>query len=333
MHVVGNADETGLSNPPDRNNSADVSGAGISQAPRSLSPAVATIEPIFPSWEARGDLWGYRPSSVAFPRLRWSTDIAISAAGLTGYTISRSFAITRQTVPQQGLDRSTISWGLDRNIIGNPSTSADKASDVTLVVTMVGAPVLALLTQPGVHGFENVVRRPLVLYGESLLLAEAGTRLLKRSADRPRPFTYLPESERPGRSRVQCQRRWRLFVDAFRACNHQLYRGLVCGRGQPAVPSFRRVAGARRRCLDRRSPGRRHRQPADQGRPAFPFGCAGWRSNWNGQRSVQSYPSFIAMYSLMAGRPRVPRGHAWLETTAGYLLGVGVGVGLSSLAY
>ena len=82
------------------------------QAPRSLSPAVATIQPIFPSWEARGDLWGIRPSSVAFPRLRWSTDIAISAAGLTGYTISRSFAITRETVPQQGLDRSRlISWG------------------------------------------------------------------------------------------------------------------------------------------------------------------------------------------------------------------------------
>jgi len=85
---------------------------------RSLSPAVAIIEPIFSSWEARGDLSGNRPSSVAFPRLRWSTDIAISAAGLAGFTISRSFAITRQTVPQQGLDRSTISWGLDRNIIG-----------------------------------------------------------------------------------------------------------------------------------------------------------------------------------------------------------------------
>ena len=195
---------------------------------------------------------------------------------------------------------------------------------------MVGAPVLALLTQPGVHGFENVVRRPLVLYGESLLLAEAGTRLLKRSADRPRPFTYLPESECPASSRVQCQRRWRLFVDAFRACNHQLYRGLVCGRGQPAVPSFRRVAGARRRCLDRRSPGRATgnlRIKADQHFPSDVL-----VGGLIGRVSGVSIP-LLHSYVFPDGRqaPR-PRGHAWLETTAGYLLGVGVGVGLSEVS-
>ena len=202
---------------------------------------------------ARRPLRGNRPSSVAFPRLRWSTDIAISAAGLTGYTISRSFAITRQTVPQQGLDRSTISWGLDRNIIGNPSTSADKASDVTLVVTMVGAPVLALLTQPGVHGFENVVRRPLVLYGESLLLAEAGTRLLKRSADRPRPFTYLPESERPASSAYNVNEDG-AFLSMPSGHATISFTAASYAAADNLLSILHPVAGARRRCLDRRSP-------------------------------------------------------------------------------
>ena len=299
------------------------------QAPRSLSPAVATIEPIFPSWEARGDLWGNRPSSVAFPRLRWSTDIAISAAGLTGYTISRSFAITRQTVPQQGLDRSTISWGLDRNIIGNPSTSADKASDVTLVVTMVGAPVLALLTQPGVHGFENVVRRPLVLYGESLLLAEAGTRLLKRSADRPRPFTYLPESERPASSAYNVNEDGAFLsmpsghaTISFTAASYAAADNLL---SHPSAGWQEHVAVASIGGLLAGATGNL-RIKADQHFPSDVL-VGGLIGTVSGV-SIPLLHSYVFPDGRQAPRPR---GHAWLETTAGYLLGVGVGVGLSEV--
>jgi len=117
--------------------------------------------------------------------------------GLGGTAIGLTLSAEQQAVPDEGLDPSGINWGIDRDAIGDPSTSAEKASDVAVAITLAGPPVLALLTQPGVHGFGNVVRRPFLLYGESLLLAHAITQVLKPVTARPRPFTYLPAGERP----------------------------------------------------------------------------------------------------------------------------------------
>ena len=194
------------------------------QTPGSLVPVAAIAQPVFPSWDAGDVVGGYgaeRPgsavtresvpagamlgaagaqgsSSVALPELNWWSDGILGAVGLAGNAIGLSLSVTRQAVPEEGLDPSSINWGIDRDVIGNPSTSAEtrrvmwpssRRSPVR--------PVLALLTQPGVHGFGNVVRRPFVLYGESLLLAQAFTQVLKPAIARPRPFTYLPAAERP----------------------------------------------------------------------------------------------------------------------------------------
>src|SRR5512133_3070269 len=120
------------------------------QALVSLAPAVAVAQPVFPSWSA-DDLTGQygagRPgsaaiqrfapanvilgaagsqssSSVALPELRWWTDGVLGALGLGGNAIGLTLSVTRQDVPQEGLDPSGINWGIDRNTIGNPSTSA-----------------------------------------------------------------------------------------------------------------------------------------------------------------------------------------------------------------
>ena len=134
------------------------------------------------------------------PSCTGSSDGVLGAVGLAGNAIGLSLSVTLQAVPEEGLDPSNINWGIDRDAIGNPSTSADKASNVAVFATLAGPPLLALLTQPGVHGFGNVIRRPFVLYGESVLLAQAFTQVLKPAIDRPRPFTYLPASERPTES-------------------------------------------------------------------------------------------------------------------------------------
>ena len=133
---------------------------------------------------------------VPLPELHWRSDGILGAASLAGLLIGLELPVTRRDVPAQGLDPSTIDWKIDRDIVGHPSTSADNASDVFLLATVLAPPVLALATQHGVHGVDRF-RRPVVLYGQSLLLAEACVQLLKPAADRARPFTYLPASERP----------------------------------------------------------------------------------------------------------------------------------------
>jgi hypothetical protein len=110
---------------------------------------------------------------VALPELHWRSDGVLGAAALAGIVIGLNLPVTRREVPEQGLDPSTIGWAIDRDIVGDSSTSADNASDVFLLATLLGPPVLALATQPGVHGLGDLVRRPVVLYGQSLLLAEA----------------------------------------------------------------------------------------------------------------------------------------------------------------
>lgn len=326
------------------------------QAPQPLAPVMATVDPIFPSWSPRdlrrtslgpivvvgaaqglgsagaeAGVGGDGSSPHALPRVGWWTDGVVTAAALGAYALSRSFSITRQVVPPQGLDPSNINLGIDRHIIGHPSTGADRASDVTLVATMVGAPVLALLTQPGVHGWENVVRRPLVLYGEAMLVAEAGSQLLKKSADRPRPFTYLPESERPTGS-------------AYDVTGDGAFLSMPSGH---ATISFTAASfAATDNLLSHPDAGwREHVAVAAVG--ALLAGATGnlrVKANQHfptdilvggliGTASGVSIPLLHSYVFPGGGQAPRPSGHAWLETAAGYLVGAGVGVGLASVAY
>ena len=325
-----------------------------SQAHPSLV-AVTTLEPAFPSWHAR-DLPGLSPeptlgpplatpprpagtrvaarhdgsNPVALPHLRWSTDAVVGGVSLAAFAISRGMSITRQAVPPQGLDPADINLGIDRNIIGHPSTGADKASDVTLVATMVGAPVLALVTQPGVHG-TDALRRPLVLYGESMLLAEAASQLLKRSSDRPRPFTYLPASERPTGSAYDVNSDG-AFVSmpsghatisftaaSFAATDNLLSHPDAGWKEHVAVASLgAMLAGA---TGELRIKANQH----------FPTDIL--VGGLIGTASGASIPLLHRYVFPGGGEAPRPSGHQWLETAAGYLLGAGVGVGLASLAY
>jgi membrane-associated phospholipid phosphatase len=298
------------------------------QAVETLGPALAAAEPLFSSWSPAGRTLA--PS--AHPRLRWLTEGVVTAASAGAWVLSRGLSITHQGVPPQGLDPSKIGLGIDRNSIHHPpSTSADKASDKTLVATMVGAPVLALLTQPGVHGIGNVVRRPLVLYGESLLLAEAGSRLLKRSADRARPFTYLPVSDRPTSSAYDVNADGAFLsmpsghatisftAASFAATDNLLSHPDAGWREHVAVAAVGGLlAGATGEL----------RIKADQHFPTDVLvgGLIGTASG--------AFIPLLHSYVLPDGRrAQHPAGHAWLETATGYLLGAGLGVGITSLAY
>ena len=270
-------------------------------------------------------------TSVALPELHWSSDGVLGAVGLAGNAIALGLSTTLQSVPEQGLDPSNISWGIDRNSIGKASTGAYTASNATVLATLVGVPAFALLTQPGVHGFENVVRRPFVLYGESLLLAQGFTQLLKPAINRPRPYTYLPASERPTES-------------GYDVTKEEAFRSMPSGH---AATTFAAASyAATDNLLSHPDAG-----SAEHAAVAAVGGLLAGLTSTLRVEAGQHFPTDIMVGGLIGtasgvsvpllhsyvfpggGRAPHPGGHAWLVTAAGYVLGTAAGVGLASVAY
>jgi membrane-associated phospholipid phosphatase len=274
---------------------------------------------------------GSAPSETALPQLHGLSDIALGGASLAGIAIGLELPVTLHSVPPQGLDPSTIGWGIDRNIVGNPSTSADQASDVFLLATVLAAPLLALATQPGVHDLGERVRRPVVLYGESLLLAEACVQLLKPAVDRARPFTYLPASERPSGGNYDVTTP-DAFVSmpsghsavAFAAAAYAASDNLLA---RPGAGTAEHVAVASVGALLAGFTGGL-RVRADQ---HFPTDAM--VGSLIGTASGVSVP-MLHHYVLPDGRRAPhPGGHAWLMSAGGYVVGAVLGAGLSSVVY
>jgi membrane-associated phospholipid phosphatase len=271
------------------------------------------------------------PIPTPLPQLHGFFDGALSAASLAGIAIGLELPVTRQSVPAPGLDPSTIGWAIDRDIVGHPSTSADEASDIFLLATALGPPVLALATQPGLHGFGERVRRPVVLYGQSLLLAEACVQLLKPAADRARPFTYLPASERPSDGSYDVTTR-DAFVSmpsghsalGFAAAAYAATDNLLA---RPGAGAAEHVAVASVGALLAGFTGNL-RIRADQ---HFPTDAI--VGSLIGTASGVSVP-LLHRYLLPGGRGAPhPGGHAWLMSAGGYAVGAVAGAGLSSLVY
>jgi membrane-associated phospholipid phosphatase len=264
---------------------------------------------------------------VPLPELHWRSDGILGAASLAGIVIGLELPVTRRDVPAQGLDPSTIDWKIDRDIVGHPSTNA---SDVFLLATVLAPPVLAWATQPGVHGLDRF-RRPVVLYGQSLLLAEACVQLLKPAADRARPFTYLPTSERPAEGSYDVTTR-DAFVSmpsghsalAFAAASFAATDNLLV---RPSAGTAEHVAVASLSAMLAGFTGNL-RVRADQ---HFPTDAL--VGSLIGTASGVSVP-MLHEY-LLPGGQHVPHpgGHAWLMSAGGYVVGAALGVGLSSLVY
>jgi len=290
--------------------------------------AVGQVQASISAFAAPAD---QNPIPTALPQLHGFFDAALSGGSLAGIAIGLELPVTRQSVPAEGLDPSTIGWAIDRDVVGHPSTSADKASDAFLLATVLGPPLLALATQPGLHGFGERVRRPVVLYGQSLLLAEACVQLLKPAADRARPFTYLPASERPSDGSYDVTTR-DAFVSmpsghsalGFAAAAYAATDNLLA---RPGAGTAEHVAVASVGALLAGFTGSL-RVRADQ---HFPTDAM--VGSLIGTASGVSVP-MLHRYLLPDGRHAPhPGGHAWLMSAGGYVLGAAGGAGLSSLVY
>lgn len=130
------------------------------------------------------------------PELRWQTEAPLIAAGAGLFAVGANLSITHKSVPPEGLDPSDVGLSLDRRSIGENSTHADTQSDYFRNAALAYPLVLALASQPSGARVSGTLRRS-IPYAEALLIAEGLSAVIKGSADRPRPFNYLPVDQRP----------------------------------------------------------------------------------------------------------------------------------------
>lgn len=123
------------------------------------------------------------------------TDWFILGGG-AGLALFSHFALDAriQEVPPTGLDPDDIVFELDRNSIHDPHSSALAASDMFLLASLAYPTAISLVTADS--GWDSHLEMWRI-QGEALALGVGATTFLKVVFSRPRPYTYLPEDERP----------------------------------------------------------------------------------------------------------------------------------------
>jgi membrane-associated phospholipid phosphatase len=135
-------------------------------------------------------------ASTVYPEFRWQVETPLVASGVALLAVGSSLSVTHKIVPAAGLDPADIRLTIDRRVVGENSTRADKDSDYFAVAAVAYPMALSLVTQPSGMRVHGTLRRS-VLYAESILLAGGVALLLKNGAEWPRPYTYLPADQRP----------------------------------------------------------------------------------------------------------------------------------------
>lgn len=114
---------------------------------------------------------------------------ALLAAGIIG-------SPDLQPVPDVGLDPAAIHLDFDRDIIGNRDVDAHTASNIVRDVAVAFPFVLSFASAPQGERWGASIDRTL-MFAESLALSGGITAVAKNVIARPRPYTYLPASDRP----------------------------------------------------------------------------------------------------------------------------------------
>jgi membrane-associated phospholipid phosphatase len=132
----------------------------------------------------------------AYPSFERTREITTGAFGVGMMGAGFLINIEVQPVPVEGLDPSTIKLSVDRNIVGNRSTSAKTASDWTRNAALLMPWALAALTGPDGDRWHAMGPR-MGVWAETFFVSMGATALGKAAFSRPRPFAYLPSDQRP----------------------------------------------------------------------------------------------------------------------------------------
>ena len=124
-------------------------------------------------------------------------DAALLLGGAAAVGVGKFLLDSRtQDVPPEGLDPDDIALEWDRNAIDIPHPSAKDQSGAFLLAA--GASPTAIFATAGADGRTwSAAGRLWTVQIEAALVSTGMSFLLKRAASRPRPYTYLPASDRP----------------------------------------------------------------------------------------------------------------------------------------
>jgi membrane-associated phospholipid phosphatase len=126
-----------------------------------------------------------------------SKDAALLLGGAAAAGVGAFLLDSRiQDVPPEGLNPDDIALEWDRDALRIPNANAKDASSAFLLGA--GAAPTGVFTVAGGEGRTwSAAGRMWTVQAEATLIATGVSFLVKRAASRPRPFTYLPESQRP----------------------------------------------------------------------------------------------------------------------------------------
>jgi membrane-associated phospholipid phosphatase len=253
-----------------------------------------------------------------YPEFRWSLDAPLLVVGAGLALTGGLLTLDRRDVPPEGLDPSEISWAVDRRIVGQTDEGADRASDWTRNAALAFPLVLALASPD--DRWSGLGRRGFV-YAQALLLSGGLTTLGKQAFGRPRPFTYLPESERPSNPNYDVE-------------DERAFRSMPSGHTSTAWTAA--SVGITEHLLTRPDAGTLERTLV-----AFVGGGLAAATGGLRVESGQHFPSDVLAGTaigiasgvtvplLHAGGP-LPSRRSWLEAAAGTLAGAAVGSLLAS---
>lgn len=135
-------------------------------------------------------------TTTANPVFAWRLDGPLFTAGLASVVIAASMRAEKTSVPSAGLSPSTVGFGPDRQSIGEIHTAADAASNRVRDLAL-SFPVLLKLVSVRNQNLSTAPLGTALMHVESMLIAQGLTGIIKRGVSRPRPFAYVPESDRP----------------------------------------------------------------------------------------------------------------------------------------
>jgi len=136
------------------------------------------------------------PTGAGYPELSLKRELIVSGLGAGLFATGLLLPGSTRTVPTEGLDPAEIALGIDRDVVGNKDLGSNTASTWTRNGAMALPFVLAFtLAEPG-HRWDGFGPRS-VVYAETLLFSQGATLMGKVAGERPRPYAYTPEAERP----------------------------------------------------------------------------------------------------------------------------------------
>jgi membrane-associated phospholipid phosphatase len=142
---------------------------------------------------------------VAKPELSWRLDGLLVGSGLAAIGFSFALATDDRPVPVDGFPSSDVRLDFDRDAIGKNDANAWTASHVMAGLSL-SYPLLLRAAFSEDNERLSSSMNIAVMTLESVVIAQGVGGIVKPLVSRPRPFTYLAESDRPSGAEYDVQR-------------------------------------------------------------------------------------------------------------------------------